>query len=106
MTRASVSDVRIARQAAGERAGDEADHGDGERLAPIEAIEEEAADEAGEGGGPAVAGDHLAELGQGDVQGAGEVGPERHHHREVEHVDELHGADEKDDAALGDVEHS
>ena len=100
MTRARISDGEIARQAAGERAEHEAEHGDGERFAAVEAVEEEAAEKAGDGGGLAVAGDDLAELGGRDVQRAGEVGPERHHHREVEHVDELHGTDEKDDPPL------
>ena len=105
MTRASVSVAQVARQAAGERAGDEPDHGHGERLAAIEAIEEEAAEEAGDRGRLPVAGDDLAQLRHRDVQRAREIGPERHHHREVEHVDELHRADEEDDAPLGDVQH-
>ena len=33
----------------------------------------------------------------------GEIGPERHHHHEVEDVDELDGADEKDDCAFAGV---
>ena len=95
-----------AREAAGERAAHEADHGDGQRFSAIVAIEEEAAEKAGDGGGLPVAGDDLAELGHRNVQRACEVGAERHHHREVEHVDELHGTDEEHDAALGHVEHS
>ncbi len=89
------------REAAGEGAEHEAEHRHAERAAAIEPVEEERAGEAGDGGGCGVAAADVAEVRGGDAEADREIGPQRHHHDEVEDVDELNRADEKDDRPLG-----
>ncbi len=101
MTRASTSEVQTLRQRARGGADDQAEHRDGQRLAPVEAIEEERADDARDRGRRGVAAPDDAEVRRRDAERPREVGPERHHHHEVEDVDELDRPDEEDDQAFG-----
>ena len=101
ITRASTSEGSPCASAPDAGADDQAEQRDAQRLAPVEAIEEARADDARDRRRRRVAARDQAEVRRRDAERPREVGPERHHHHEVEDVDELDRADQEDDQALG-----
>jgi hypothetical protein len=92
--------------AAERRRDDEAQHGGGERLSPIETIEKERAGDAGNRCGERVGAAEVTDVRHRDVERFRKIGPERHDHHEVEDVDELHCGDEQHDRSFADSAHA